>query len=94
MCPKFAAPQYEKSSIQIKHIQLRLVPEWDPDWVPDDKIDLRDGIQGGSMAPGNARRQGRELLVLGLGREDFVGTGVIDDIAQQLLPEWSQRTLP
>src|SRR5450631_3203836 len=41
-----------------------------------------------------ARRLGRELLVLGFRRQGFVDLGVVDDFAQELLAERCQRTLP
>src|ERR1700682_6521194 len=39
-------------------------------------------------------RVGRKLLVLGLGRQVFVGFGVVDDLAEQFLAERRQSTLP
>ena len=41
-----------------------------------------------------ARRLGRELLVLRLGGKALVDLGVIDDLAEQFLAKWRQGALP
>jgi hypothetical protein len=43
---------------------------------------------------GQGRRPGGELLVLGLGRQVFMGFGVVDYLREQLVPERGQRPLP
>src|SRR5665213_2369285 len=51
----------------------------------------REPVAGSGRKVG---RQGCKLLVLGLGRQRLMGFGVVDDLAQQLLPERRQRSFP
>src|SRR3979409_2419871 len=95
MCPNFGATQQHRKFLWHKHIKVNSVPGL------EQKVFRASSRKFGVAASkslvftvAQLWRVGRKLLVLGLGRQSFVGFGVVDDVTEQFLAERCQRTLP